>query len=106
MNRFQRVGAGRSGHRSGLLCETGPAPALLLSRLQSCPLVTDQVCACPNEQCAQPLAGTSEPQGMDVALDSRKTWARTLGEEILMSRLGESAEKFGVHQCSLGTERI
>ena len=41
-------------------CEPGPSGGLFLSKLHRCPLVTHQACACPDQECAQPLAGTRE----------------------------------------------
>jgi hypothetical protein len=41
---------GTSGHQVRRLCEPGPLSELFMGQLQRSPLVTDQACACPNEQ--------------------------------------------------------
>jgi hypothetical protein len=79
------------GLAPGRWCEPGPLSALFVSQLQRGPAVTDQVCACPNEQCADPLPGTKEPRGMIIESDSRPRSGSTLIEEILMSGLGEGS---------------
>lgn len=84
---------------------TSHAAWLLMSQLERGPLLTEQACACPDEQGANPPARTRKPRTVVIESDSWLASGSMVVEEVVMSGSGEGPQQFGVHRCSLGTEK-
>jgi hypothetical protein len=76
-----------------------------VSELKCGPLLTNQACACPDEQEAHSLTRTRGACQSIVGSDFRLPSGSMAVEKILMSRLCEGAQHFGVHLVLLENEK-